>query len=325
MLGCCWLVRRLVRRLVFMLLFMPCFMMIMTAPLSVAQAQADAPKEDKAKQDTRPVNDDTPANSGKGAATKNSVAIPAPLALEAMHNLDMTHYLSAEQITPLVAGDNDFITLVKESTTANSKGVAILLADWQQTAITPKGLNYLRNTMPGQGWTTLSIQPPAKPKNYPSIALTLAAREQENLETLSAYQLKLSAIMKTVMLTAKNYPGIFVVIVAGSHSAILTDLYQKNKNTGPGALIILSGYMANKAANDKFASALAQTPFPVLDLYLMRDHPLALSSAKQRLSAATKAMKAYYRQRQLTNRASSYYPQKALLRAIKGWLTTIGW
>ena len=290
-LGACSLVRGLLLMLGFILVMT---ILVMTASLRVAQAQ-------------------------------ETVIIPAPQALETMHNLDITHYLSAEQITPLVAGDDDFITLIKESNTANNKGVAILLADWQQTAITPKGLNYLRNTMPDQGWTTLAIQPPAKPTDYPSTALTLAAREEENLATLSAYQLKLSAMMKSVMLTANNYPGVIIVIVAGSHSAILTDLYQKNKNTPPNALIILSGYMFDAAANATFASALAQTPFAVLDLYLMRDHPLVLSGAEQRLSAATKAMKAYYRQRQLTNRASSYYPQARLMTAIKGWLTTIGW
>ena len=57
----------------------------------------------------------------------------------------------------------------------------------------------------------------------------------------------------------------------------------------------------------------------------MRDHPLALSSAKLRLSQANKEMKAFYRQRRLNNLTSSYYPQKDLLIAIKGWLTTIGW
>ena len=270
-------------------------------------------------------NSDLTSKKALKTPAKKTIAIQAPVALEQQHKDDIKHYLQEGEIKPLLAGPDDFITLIKESNTANSKGVAILLADWQQTATSPKGLNYLRITLPDQGWTTISIQPPSKPENYPSQALKIIEQQEENLASISAYQLKLSAIMKTVMEKAQEYPGIFIVVVEGSHGAILTDLYQQEKNTPPNALILLSSYMFNYEANQQYASALAQTNFPVLDLYLMRDHPLALSSAKLRLSQAKKEMKAFYRQQQLTNLSSSYYPKEALLLAIKGWLTSIGW
>ncbi len=298
----------------------------MNTPTGIAQEQSEEAvnSEDK-KTETQTKKSTKESTKENSILTKKTVTIPAPLSLDQIHKGDINHYLKKGEIKPLLAGPDDFITLIKDSTTANNKGVAILLADWQQTATTPKGLNYLRKKMPSQGWTTISIQPPNKPDNYPSIALKVSTQQEENKTTLTAYQLKLSAIMKTVMATAKDYPGIFIVIAEGSHGALLTDLYQQGKNSPPNALIVLSSYMFTDAANAQYATSLAQSSFPVLDLYLMRDHPLALSNAVLRKSAAKKEMKAFYRQRQLTNITSSYYPEEELLVAIKGWLTTIGW
>ena len=124
-------------------------------------------------------------------------------ALLELHKKDLNHYLQPEEVTSLLAGPNDFITLIKESEVANNKGVAILLADWQQTATTPKGINFLRNEMPKQGWTTISIQPPAKPENYPSNALDLADRQKENAEIIKNYQSELSKILEAVIAISK--------------------------------------------------------------------------------------------------------------------------
>lgn len=272
-----------------------------------------------------PENSTPEVNATETKTTSDKRNIKPPVALLELHKKDLNHYLQPEEVTSLLAGPNDFITLIKESEVANNKGVAILLADWQQTATTPKGINFLRNEMPKQGWTTISIQPPAKPENYPSNALDLADRQKENAEIIKNYQSELSKILEAVMEKAHNYPGIFLVIAEGNHGALLTELYQQGKNPQPNALIVLSSYMFDKEANTQYALSLAQTTFPVLDLYLMRDHPIAISNAKERLSATKKEMKAIYRQRQLTNRASSYYPEKELLNAIKSWITSIGW
>jgi hypothetical protein len=295
----------------------------MTISTTIAQDKTEETLLNKEK--NAQSNDNTQSKANHLGPTIKTVEILAPISIEKIHKNDINHYLNASEIRPLLAGTNEFITLIKESTTANNKGAVILLADWQQTAMTPKGINYLKNKMPDKGWTTISIQPPAKPKGYPSTALTLVLRKEENKIALTNYQLKLSVIIKAVMAEARDYSSVFIVIAEGSHAAILTNLYQQNKNTPPNALILLSSYMPSHAANKQFATALAQTSFPVLDLYLTRDHPLAKSNAKQRLSAAKKEIKAHYRQRQLTNLTSSYYPQKELLITVKSWIAAIGW
>ena len=79
-----------------------------------------------------------------------------------------------------MAGPDDYLTLVKRYTSANSKGVAILLPEWQQGATNPKAINFLRNALPAQGWSTIAIQPSNKPNNYPSTAITVAEQKKEN-------------------------------------------------------------------------------------------------------------------------------------------------
>lgn len=272
---------------------------------------------------------DANANADKKIAENKSMEnkrdIPTPTSYDNLNKSDINHYIDAKEVTPLLAGPDDFITLIQTDTTSNSKGVAILLADWQQTATNPRGLNYLRNKLPQQGWTTISIQPPSKPLNYPSMALIPTDQVDENKKTLAAYQEKLMAIMTTVMEKAKSYPGIFIVITEGSHAALVTELYQQDKVSLPSALIVLSSYMINEADDIHYAKSLAQSNFPVLDLYLTRDNALALTSAPQRLTQANKEMKADFRQRQLNNIIPSYYPEKNLLKELNGWLKSIGW
>ena len=251
--------------------------------------------------------------------------ILAPTSLDTLNKGDINHYIAAEELTPLLVGTEEVITLIKTSNTPNSKGTAILLPDWQQTATNPKSINFLRQHLPNEGWTTITIQPPSKPENYPSTALTYSEQQEENQLTIKAYHQQLSAIMLAVTEKAKGYPGIMMIIAEGQNAAHLASLYQQNKNTVPEAFILLSSYLSDTIENQKFTADLAQTDYPVLDLYLTRDHPLALKSAALRLTSANKAMKAFYRQKQLGNITTGYYPQHKLLSALNGWLKSMGW
>ena len=79
------------------------------------------------------------------------------------------------------------------------------------------------------------------------------------------------------------------------------------------------------SVNENFAHQLASTELPVLDLYLKHDNPLVLAKAAQRKAFSKQEMKIYYRQRQLNNTVTSYYPKEELLRQINSWLKAIGW
>jgi len=264
-----------------------------------------------------------------------AIPIPSPISLTLQYKEDLKHYLPADQIKPLLAGPDDYITLITENMSVNNKGVAILLPDWQQGATNPKAINFLRNRLPQQGWTTISIQPASKPTNYPSSALNISEQQQENKTIIDDYKIKLAAMMNAVISKANEYPGIVIIIAQGNHGAMLVELLNQGEEAptvtqSPNALILLSSYLlsSNKLideTNTAFAKKLAYSEYPILDLYLRHDNPIVLDKAKQRFALSKKEMKVYYRQRQLNNTAMGYYPEQELLTQINSWLKSIGW
>lgn len=272
---------------------------------------------------------DISSEKANNKANKNS-PIKKPIELIKQHKEDLKHYLTDGQVKPLLAGPDDYLMLVKRYTSANSKGVAILLPEWQQGATDPKAINYLRNILPSKGWSTIAIQPSNKPENYPSTAITIEEQKKENKLALDDYKNKLNTMLNAVMNTAKEYPGIVLVIAQGNNAALLIDLYSQEDSQPPNALIMLSSYRQSNhklinGVNEDFARQLAFTELPVLDLYLKHDNPLVLAKAAQRKSFAKQEMKVYFRQRQLNNSITGYYPEEELLSQINSWLKAIGW
>ncbi len=272
----------------------------------------------------------TPAN-----AEKKEAKIPPPASMTQQYNDDLKHYLPANKVKPILAGPDDYITLISESTSVNNKGVAILLPDWQQGATNPKAINFLRNKLPSQGWTTISIQPTSKPKNYPSTALKKTAQQEENKTAIDDYKVKLAALLNAVIDIANNYPGIVMIIAQGNHGALLVELLDKTDtqaavSQAPNALVLLSSYLFSNdellnETNTAFAKKLAYSEYPILDLYLKYDNAIVLAKVKERNALAKKEMKVYYRQRQLNNSATGYYPEQELQTQINSWLKSIGW
>ncbi|WP_232769268.1 DUF3530 family protein [Colwellia sp. Bg11-28] len=273
----------------------------------------------------------TDASAENTQKTANKVTpIKKPIELTQQYKEDLKHYLTDEQVKPLLAGPDDYLTLVKRYTSANSKGVVILLPEWQQGATNPKAINYLRNALPAKGWSTIAIQPSNKPENYPSTEITVAEQKKENQLVLKEYKSKLNSMLNAVMNTAREYPGIVLVIAQGNNAALLVDIYSQDDSQQPNALIMLSSYRQSNHAlingvNENFARQVASTELPILDLYLKHDNPLVLNKAAQRRVFSKQEMKVYYRQRQLNNTVTGYYPEEELLSQINSWLKAIGW
>lgn len=276
-----------------------------------------------------------PTPTTKTEPKPKAVQIPLPAPLTQQYKEDLKHYLPSDKIKPLLAGPDDYLTLITENTHINNKGVAILLPDWQQGATNPKAINFLRTQLPLQGWTTISIQPTSTPENYPSSALKISIQQEENQKTIDDYTLKLAAMINAVISKANEYPGIVMIIAQGNHGAMLVDLLdQSNEQVKitqtPNAVILLSSYVLTNnqlidETNTAFAKKIAYSEYPILDLYLRYDHAVVVAKAKQRLAWSTKEMKVYYRQRQLNNNATGYYPEQELLTQINSWLKSIGW
>lgn len=272
----------------------------------------------------------TAGENKKESQTKNKVAIPSPVSVELQHKADITHYFPTNRVTPILAGPDNYLTLVNENTSVNNKGVAILLPDWQQGAVSPKAINFLRTALPKQGWTTISIQPANKPSDFPSKALKISDQKLANKTIIDDYKAKLSTLINAVLTKSKDYPGIVIIIAQGNHGGMLVDIFDQQNSTMPNALILLSSYLLNSSelideTNTAFAKALADSEYPVLDLYLKYDNPIVLDKTAQRLVIANQELKAYYRQRQINNNATGYYPEQELLIQINSWLKSIGW
>lgn len=265
---------------------------------------------------------------------ENKITIPLPISLEQQHKEDLTHYLPANRVSPILAGPNDYLTLIDENQIANSKGVAILLPDWQQAAVNPKAINFLRTALPKRGWTTISIQPTNKPSDFPSKALKVIEQKKANKTIIDEYKDELATLINAVLTKSKEYPGIVIIIAQGNHGGLLVDIFdqQSTSQNGmmPNALVLLSSYLIDShelidETNTAFAKKLANSEYPVLDLYLQYDNPIVLDKTAQRLVIAKQELKAYYRQRKINNTVTGYYPNQALLTQINSWLKAIGW
>lgn len=292
------------------------------------QQTTSTPATDKVQSEQNPLTAPEPQAENPASST----SLPSPLTQQ--YQQDLTHYLPAEQVKPLRVGTNDYITLVTENTSINDKGVAILLPDWQQSATNPKAINFLRKALPSQGWTTIAIQPPSMPENYPSKAIEVSEQQQQNDQILADYKLIFTAMMNATLEQTNRYPGIKVVIAQGHHGALLVEFFEQQAAKAnpimPNGVILLSSYLTtNEALIDEahtdLAKKIAASNYPLLDLYLTFDHPIVLAKVKQRRALAKKAMKVYFRQRRLNSLAAGYYPEQALLRIINSWLKSIGW
>ena len=276
-------------------------------------------------EDPETTESDNPPNNTNVSIQRSEIDIAKPISVFEQQKQDLSHYLPKEKKQNLQAGDSEYIIVEQTHSTQNSKGVAILIPDWQTDFTTPKGINFLRKTLPEHGWSTISVQAPSKPNNYPSMALKSEQFIDENKAALMPYQNELKSLITAVMEKAKNYPGIFLVITEGSQAAMLINLYKNNTNLAPTAFVILSAGMYTDLENDSFAKNIAQTNIPVLDLILKKDSNKVLENAKLRKKYALKEMKVVYRQKALTNIYPGYYPEQTLLTEINGWLKSIGW
>ncbi len=285
------------------------------------------PKENQTVNENNPESTDTePAeNDNESKESTQPLTILAPTSEQSIYQSDLEKYVRKGILKPMMVGTEDFITLTQKDLHATDKGVMILLPEWQQVATSPKAINYLRQHLPTQGWTTIVLQPLDKPATYPSQTENANTRAAENQEALQAYQEALIPKMKAVFDEAAQYPGIFVVIAEGNNAANVLNLFEQQQLPLPNAFVMLSAHMLTEQGNISLATQVSETELPILDLYLKKDTQWVEHFAKIRKQYAAKEMKIYYRQRQLNNFAPSYYPEKDLSRAIKGWLTAIGW
>ncbi len=236
---------------------------------------------------------------------------------------DIKHYLN--QVTETLIGTQSHALLEQKSNTPINKGTVLLLPDWHDFIAPAQHLAYLAKTLPDMGYTTISIQPPAMPENYPSTAITEEERATQNKALLDDYLRQLQALMVNVMEKAQQQQGAILVATAGSNAGFLMSLYQEAAIPAPQAFIMLSAYQLTEQQDLAFAKAVSESELPTLDLYLKHDNMRVEPSVKMRQKESTRNLKVEYRQYKLNNFTTGYYPQENTRKAIEGWLASMGW
>ena len=261
-------------------------------------------------------------NSEVKKTDKQPVLVP-PVDYFSQQQDDIKHYI--HQVTETLVGTQAHALLEQKSNTPINKGTVLLLPDWHDFIAPAQHLAYLAKTLPDMGYTTISIQPPAKPENYPSTAITEEEKATQDKALLDDYLRQLQALMVNVMEKAQQQQGAILVATAGSNAGFLMSLYQEAAIPLPQAFIMLSAYQLTGQQDLAFAKALSESELPTLDLYLKHDNMRVEPSAKIRQKESVRNLKVEYRQYKLNNFATGYYPQENTRKAIEGWLTSMGW
>lgn len=265
------------------------------------------------------------AEKPEASSPKKRPEITAPKALVSLHNDDLTHYLPKEQVEQLLVGTESHMVIVKTQTSANQKGVVVLLPEWQQHAVSPQAIKYLSQHLPDLGWVTIALQPLDKPQNYPSIALNAIEQQEQNTKAIADYQAALQPYLSAALEKAQNYPGIIMLITEGHNAALVTQMIAKEAIPSPEALVMLSARAASNSTMEVIAKDIATSEIPILDLTLRADAPLIHHQAAIRQKLVNQLARSQYRQKQLFNLYSGYYPNEMLSKEITGWLKYSGW
>lgn len=279
-------------------------------------------KEQKPKADKK--NEQTPASSSATKDIRSTIEFPINSAQQ--QRQDLQHFEASAHLQTLLVEQDDFIIYFHQQNTPYSKGVAILVPDWQQSALEPRAIGSLAKFLPDQGWTVIAIQPPAKPEDYPVASRDESIAAEQNQALIEQYQQKLNAMMNKVMERAAQYPGIFLLIAQGQNSANLLNLYQKNAIKQPSAVVLLSSFVQDSANQQRFIEQIATSRLPILDLLLQHENPMVQAQAKLRQQQVARQLKQQYRQRQINSiDLTGYYPEQNTYRIINGWLKSLGW
>lgn len=259
--------------------------------------------------------------------------------------LDVQRELFADSFETLDVGEQQVLLITSLSRIPISRGVALLVSESGTSPVSIASLAPLTHRLNELGWVTLQMAVPEIGLAPPSSGEAtqgkeiLEAQQQTPAEPLEPYQQAstldpenfarhqqlLVASMQAVTEQSRQYPGFLLVIAQGTSAAWLTKIYAEQQLTPPDALVVISPFWPTRQYNLALATSLANTSMPVLDIYQTNDNSWSLQSAKGRSTAALKALKLHYRQRQVGAWADPEQNAILINKEIYGWLHYLGW
>lgn len=210
----------------------------------------------------------------------------------------------------LQAGGEEFLGLFNRQSSDNASGAVIILHGMGAHADWPRLISPLRLNLPGQGWSTLSIQLPLVAIEHPI---------EDYGKTLSAAKDRLEAAVR--FLQTRKYLNIVVIGHSFGAATVLSYLSDSQRPRILAlAAIGLQEYPFLKPAINVL-DLIEAARLPILDIYGGRDYLRVRNHAPDRRLAAKKAGNKNYKQVEVPGANHYFYKMEDVLaKQIRGWL-----
>lgn len=295
------------------------------------------------------------SNQQRSIHTRGSIAILCALMLalgsvsrgysqENVDNdlLDIRNSQFDTSFETLLVGESEIPIIVKESTTAITRGVAILYTDYGSSPFSEHGIGQLATYLNDLGWVTIAVQAPKDgfivqmtadepaPAERPALPSSVEIHAKQGIINIEqqAFEQQESVLkqqIQALQIRADEYPGFFLVVSEGTTAAWLTKIFAEKQVALPDALVSVSPHWPEHQFNQSLALWVAQTEMPYLDIYTNGDNDWAASTVSNRKIQAVKSLKMMYRQRKLIGQSVNSVQHGFLAKEIYGWLTHMGW
>ncbi|MBU3002360.1 alpha/beta hydrolase family protein [Paraglaciecola arctica] len=280
-----------------------------------------------------------------------------------LRRLDIQRGLFSDTYQSFEINDQPVIYVLRENSTAITRGVAVMIADTGVPITSQEGFSPLAKELNKIGWVTILLPAPdagftptiidveqePNPVENEDIAAgtepVSATESQELSPTETAENLDISqsavsaidnvafikheqqlvALLQAVIEKAKEYPGFLLVISKGTSAAWLSKIYAEKTVENPDAFVAISPFWPDRKHNQRLPIWIANTTMPVLDLFSGGDNGWAQMTVAERQIAAVKALKLQYRQRKLLGFNTSAHHSGYVSKEIYGWVSRMGW
>lgn len=92
----------------------------------------------------------------------SQVQYQAPISQDELDRMDIEHYFRDKEIKLLKAGEEEFLTLVKEENTGFPKGIALIVPEMAQSVLRQAAVSNLYDNLNDYGWTSLLLTMPSR-------------------------------------------------------------------------------------------------------------------------------------------------------------------
>ena len=269
---------------------------------------------------------------------------------------DIQRFLPSGEVRTLLAGEDEFISLYRQSMAASQRGIVLIIPDWQHLPTNNAGINFLRKqlneigyatlamTMPDIDWHPVDMTTPESPESSEAESTTQSSQQGDEQSTpappaetqqaphfvtgepniseavLDDYKLKLIARFNALYNSAMDEGGNIIVVAQGASAGLLIEHYASFPNNELNAFISLGSYLPNSVRNQHLNATLSTISPPLLDIFYSEGNPDTLQSVKDRKRWVRKHAKYDYRQRELFGVPSEPEQHQRLLKEVDGFL-----